>query len=504
MQERPVRLASLVTLLCLATAGPAMGKPTGLPAPSTEPPIVQGGGPGTKPTWIALAHQPAFAPGSMVLLTDGRVLLHNDDSDEWAALTPDRHGSYIHGTWRRTARLPGGYQPMYFASAVLADGRVVVLGGEYDGGDAQVESNRGAVYDPVDNRWETVAPPTGWTAVGDAQSTLLADAHSLLVADLSGTGAALLDTQAFTWSATGAGKRDGNNEEGFSLLPDGRVLTVDTTDQRSELYDPVSGSWSSGPAIPVQLVNGEAEQGPLVSAPDGSVLAVGATGHTAIYESAPGEAGAWTVGPDLPVIFHRQYVADDAAGARLPNGDALIAASPPGYKAPVHFFRLHGRKLTLLSDNETARDASSYLTRMLVLPTGDVLYDDQQQVYVFRSTGRPDPSWRPAIATIGRRLTRGAPHRLSGWQLAGRDQGAAYGDDFQDNTNYPLVRVVHLASKTVTYARTFGWSSVSTAPGARSLTSFVLPKRTPPGPSRLVVVANGIASKPVTVTVRAR
>jgi hypothetical protein len=140
--------------------------------------------------------------------------------------------------------------------------------------------------------------------------------------------------------------------------------------------------------------------------------------------------------------------------ARLPNGDVLFDASPPGQTAPTHFFLFNGHQLSLLDDNETATEVSSYDTRMLVLPTGQVLYDDSEQMYVFRPRGAPKTQWRPTINTVAKRLARGGTYALSGRQLAGRDQGAAYGDDFQDSTNYPIVRVLNTASGTVTYART--------------------------------------------------
>ena len=48
-----------------------------------------------------------------------------------------------------------------------------------------------------------------------------------------------------TWTATGSGKFDENDEEGWTLLPGGKVLTVDAyTDigdpsgTNSEIYDP--------------------------------------------------------------------------------------------------------------------------------------------------------------------------------------------------------------------------------------------------------------------------
>jgi len=60
----------------------------------------------------------------------------------------------------------------------------------------------------------------------------------------------------------------------------------------------------------------------------------------------------------------------------------------------------------------------------------------------------------------------------------------------------------HNKSGVVTYARTSHWTSVSIAPGATSSTQFTVPSSTPAGRSTLVVVANGIASQPVGVTIR--
>jgi hypothetical protein len=64
------------------------------------------------------------------------------------------------------------------------------------------------------------------------------------------------------------------------------------------------------------------------------------------------------------------------------------------------------------------------------------------------------------------------------------------------------VRITNRKSGVVTYARTSNWTSVSIAPGAASSTRFTIPSTIPAGPSTLVVVANGIASQPVPVTIR--
>ena len=140
---------------------------------------------------------------------------------------------------------------------------------------------------------------------------------------------------------------------------------------------------------------------------------------------------------------------------------------------------------------------------MLVLPNGQVLYNDgTSQMEVYTAGGTAKPSWAPSIDSVSENsLARGGTYSLSGKRLAGLDPGAVYGDDVQDNTNFPLVQVTNSSTGVVTYARTHDWSSVSVAPDTSSSTQFTLPSSTPTGKSSLVVIANGIASHPVTVTV---
>ena len=125
---------------------------------------------------------------------------------------------------------------------------------------------------------------------------------------------ALLNATTLTWTSTGTGKFDVNDEEGWTLLPDGNVLTVDAyvfqydaAGTNSEIYNTSTGTWSSAGSTVVQLWDSAAacsgpsfEVGPAVLQPDGTVFATGANrcagGHTAIYN--PG-AGTWTAGPDF-------------------------------------------------------------------------------------------------------------------------------------------------------------------------------------------------------------
>ena len=217
------------------------------------------------------------------------------------------------------------------------------------------------------------------------------------------------------------------------------------------------------------------------------------------------QTGAWTAGPEIPAIGGLSYGSTDGPGSILPDGNVLFDASACVYNTPTHFFLYHANSNTLsqIPDVPNAANDTSYATRMLALPNGQVLFNDgTSQMEVYTAGGTPKASWRPSISFLSSTtLAPGSTYALSGKQLAGLDPGAAYGDDVQDNTNYPLVRITNSATGVVTYARTFGWTSVSVAPGTASSTKFTLPPGIPAGKSTLVVVANGIASPPVTVTI---
>src|ERR1035438_7243671 len=70
------------------------------------------------------------------------------------------------------ANLPSNYEPLYFASAVLSDGRLLIEGGEYNFGNFTL-TNLGAIYDPKLNIWTAVNPPTGWDYMGECPSVVL-------------------------------------------------------------------------------------------------------------------------------------------------------------------------------------------------------------------------------------------------------------------------------------------------------------------------------------------
>src|SRR5690348_12466730 len=90
-----------------------------------------------------------------MLMTDGTVLAQGFGASDWWKLTPDNNGSYINGTWKRVASMPNGYAPDATAESVLADGRLVIAGGEYNQGNFSF-TNTTVIYDPVVDKWTDI------------------------------------------------------------------------------------------------------------------------------------------------------------------------------------------------------------------------------------------------------------------------------------------------------------------------------------------------------------
>jgi hypothetical protein len=455
-------------------------------------------------TVVQLQHQAPQGALVELQLTDGTVMVQSGAESTWYKLTPDNTGSYVKGTWTQLASLPSGYQPLYFASAVLGNGKVVITGGEYEF-DQFAFTNQGAVYDPLTDKWTNLKPPKGWKWIGDSPSAVLPDGRFLL-GEKFVKHVAELDPDTLTWTElTSKHKNDWNAEEGWTLMPDGTILTYDVLDNpQSESYNPSTGKWKSlgstvanlqGPpccgCIQVPPTNWcyypPGEVGPGILRPDGTVFATGAlhdgatSAHTAIYTPGSG----WAAGPDWPDGDQ----ADDSTAALLPNGNVVVLGSS-GF-----LYEFDGSNFV----RENVGQVGTY-TPLMVLPTGEVLVGGYE---VYRSSGTYRKSWRPAISNYPSTVTRGSSYKISGTQFNGLSQAAAFGDEVETATNYPLVRITNTASGHVFYARTHDHSTMGVATGSKTVsTNFDVPSGMETGAGTLEVVANGIPSSSVPITVQ--
>jgi hypothetical protein len=90
---------------------------------------------------------------------------------------------------------------------------------------------------------------------------------------------------------------------------------------------------------------------------------------------------------------------------------------------------------------------------------------------------------------------------ITGKLFNGISEGASYGDDWQMNTNYPVIRAVSSTGK-VLYARTYNWNSTGVMRGNSPDTAYI----TPPnglghGTYSVYLTANGFASDAFVVNV---
>jgi len=467
-------------------------------------------------TWNSLTNQPTFNAGTMLLLTDGSVLCHDEPNSggvtgtkHWWRLVPDTLGSYRNGTWHQIA--DSAWAPLYFACLLLRDGRVLIAGGEYDGTAVQAEVATAAIYDPVANAWTAISHPTGWTSIGDAPSAILADGRVLL-GDISGRRSAIYDPASNTWAAAGNKDDARCTEETWVILPDQTILAIECDNQpKAEKYVPASDTWVSAGTTPVTLVDTASDEvGAAILLPDGRVFCIGATNHTALYTppAIANQKGTWTAGPDFPVLTKGRVTgAKDAPAALLPNGKVLCLVAPCDQTAsssstafwgsPVHFFEYDPATNTLSEvPAPTNSGGSPFSSRLMLLPSGEVLHTNNSKVVtIYTPDLAPDPAWRPSITSVPTALQPGGTYTLHGRQINGLSQAVIYGDEGAMGTNYPIVRLTKIGTGEVVYCRTHDHSTMGVNTGTVvHTTKFTVPGSAAFGAYTLCLIANGIDS----------
>jgi hypothetical protein len=490
--------------------------------------------------WQSVNKQPGFNAGLMLLLTDACVLCQERYTKSWWKLAPDERGQYSDSVWVRVADAP--FAPLWFASAVLRDGRVFIAGGEYAGGGANTPSittdfNGAIIYDPVEDRWTTLGPPAFWTSIGDAPCCVLVDGR-VLIGSIDQQDCAIFDPDTNGWTTAAKKLNANSNEETWTLLRDDTVLTVEckgpsdnTPSQRqTERYLRNEDRWiPCGQTVRDLVETASFEIGPALLLPDGRCFCVGANGNTGIYvpPAQTMEPGTWLDGPTLPRDAQgRQLGAKDAPACLLPNGKILLAIGPVNgnaddYLTPTYFYEFDPNAsgganqftaLPLPAGKDP--DIAPFNWSMLLLPTGDVMLSNgQKHIKIYHPDGAPIPEGKPVIdedsaptkkrgdKTTYRAIQPGESLTLRGRKFNGLSQAVSYGDDAAMATNYPLVRLKSKTSGRVRYCRTFGHSSMGVATGYPVSTNFAVPEELTLGAYELRVVVNGIQSEPLDIVV---
>jgi hypothetical protein len=266
--------------------------------------------------------------------------------------------------------------------------------------------------------------------------------------------------------------------------------------------------------------------GPAILRPDGSVFQAGADSHTAIFGSGHG----WIAGPDYPVDdSHNQLVIEDGPAALLPNGNVLMMASPGPHQGntPATFLELTPAPQNTLVEVPGVSYAGSLSSndgQMLLLPTGQVLLiphflSSETHLGIYTPANpRFDFSWRPTVTAVNGKscpatvfsqcslvVHNTSVNTVEGLGFNGMSQGAAFGDEYQSATNYPLVRLTEpqrvcthdCSPPKVYYCRTHDHSYMGVATGDLPVyTKFDCPGVPNGQYYRMEVVANGIAGSP--------
>jgi hypothetical protein len=246
------------------------------------------------------------------------------------------------------------------------------------------------------------------------------------------------------------------------------------------------------------------ETGNAVLRPDGTVFATGANtcggaGQTAIYNTT---SGTWSVGPDLP---NHNDVADGPA-ALLPNGHVLIDTNPGYGNSPSTLYEFDGTQYLTIPQPNGLNPSNTEGASMLITAAGTVLLTHlgYPQMWFYIPNGTYDPSWQPQICSSCYPANGyvGETYTVSGTQFNGLSQGSSFGDDAQTATNYPLVLITNNATGHKFFARTQNHSTMAVATGNQpASTEFTILPGTESGDSTMVVIANGIPSNAVGITI---
>ncbi len=479
-------------------------------------------------TWTRVTNlSPNENMGTILLLTNGTIMCHNAVGGTvgtgWDLLTPNAAGNYVNGTWTTLASMHR--DRFAFASQVMPDGNVWVGGGEYGAGDTAAE-----VYNTLTNTWTALGgiPRTGgnedngiWNLY-DAPSELLYNGKIICGPEIGSDPSfdCLFYTPSTNEMSVAPSSPLNHDEAQWLKLPDSSVLFVGIASQNSTRYIPQTNTWvTDGNLTDVIYDTYGEESGCGLNLPNGKAIFFGATQHNAIYTPTGNHsAGTWSSAADFPMIQGSYVGQPDAPGDMMVNGHILLACSPVGtsarneFLAPTYFVEYDYTTNTFTQvrsvipgiGGDSLPGVVSQLTTLINLPDGNVLMSLDQDgtlskdYWIYSPGSAPIAQGKPTINSI---LPDGCPnYKITGKLFNGISEGSSFGDDMQNATNYPIVRLTN--GTNVYYARTSLWNRVGAlqTDSLEDTAVFTLPA-IPAGTYSLYVVVNGFASNPTLFTV---
>jgi WD40 repeat protein len=261
---------------------------------------------------------------TQTLLPDGRVLVVGGTTSaaSWAGLASAEIWDPVSGTFTPTGSLSVGRS--VHEAVLLADGRVLIVGGQTSAGAAVTSAE---LYDPSSG----VFTRTGSMAVSRRLfgATRLADGKVLVTGGYPWMNSAeTYDPATGSWTMTGPMTIGRSEYTGGVLLDNGKVLVAGGSwDATAELYDPATRTFTRTGSMANIHYNY-----PLVKLADGSVLAIGgdsggyhATAATDRFDPA---TGTWSPAGAMvhPRVFHN--------AVRLRTGQVLVMGGYSGSFVP--------------------------------------------------------------------------------------------------------------------------------------------------------------------------
>jgi uncharacterized delta-60 repeat protein len=414
------------------------------------------------------------------LLADGRVLAAGGNYNGAYLSAAEIYNPAAANAWTPAAAL--NTSRSFHTATLLPDGRILVTGGQGPG-DAFLAAAEW--YDPAANAWNAVAAMNA--AHSGHTATLLPYGRVLVSGGYPFLDAAeIFDPPANAWTATAKMKVERSGHTA-TLLPDGRVLAVGGHNasgnlNSTEIYDPTANAWTL-----LANLNTGRDRHTTTLLPDGRVLTVGGyrSGYLANAELYNPGTNTWTATAAM------NTGRADHTATLLPDGRVLAVGGFNNlYLDNAEIFSPATNTWTSTHNLNTARSGQT----ATLLPDGRVLtvggyrsgYLASAEVFD-RGLGY-QPDWRPLISNIPLSFSLGSPLTLTGFGFRGFGFSEASGGSTNSSaTNYPIVQILRLDNEQL----------VRLEPGAPFTPASFTSKPVNsilPGPAMVTVLVNAIPS----------